>query len=45
MLGYSPGLFWKVCWVAISPAFLAVSLKKDVLIYHSVQYSQSVTAV
>uniref|UniRef100_A0AAR2L8H3 Transporter n=1 Tax=Pygocentrus nattereri TaxID=42514 RepID=A0AAR2L8H3_PYGNA len=25
MLGYTPGLFWKVCWVAISPAFLAVS--------------------
>ncbi|XP_016321378.1 sodium-dependent serotonin transporter-like [Sinocyclocheilus anshuiensis] len=23
MLGYTPGLFWKVCWVAISPAFLA----------------------
>lgn len=24
MLGKAPGLFWKVCWVAISPAFLAV---------------------
>ncbi|XP_056275999.1 solute carrier family 6 member 4b [Pseudoliparis swirei] len=23
MLGRAPGLFWKVCWVAISPAFLA----------------------
>ncbi|KAG9339573.1 hypothetical protein JZ751_023464 [Albula glossodonta] len=23
MLGYAPGIFWKVCWVAISPAFLA----------------------
>ncbi|XP_005999512.1 solute carrier family 6 member 4b [Latimeria chalumnae] len=23
MLGFSPGIFWKVCWVAISPAFLA----------------------
>uniref|UniRef100_A0A8C1HS06 Transporter n=1 Tax=Cyprinus carpio carpio TaxID=630221 RepID=A0A8C1HS06_CYPCA len=31
MLGYTPGLFWRVCWVAISPAFLAVSLNKDVL--------------
>uniref|UniRef100_A0A8C1LB94 Transporter n=1 Tax=Cyprinus carpio TaxID=7962 RepID=A0A8C1LB94_CYPCA len=31
MLGYTPGLFWKVCWVAISPAFLAVSLNKDPL--------------
>ncbi|TNN24528.1 Sodium-dependent serotonin transporter [Liparis tanakae] len=26
MLGRAPGLFWKVCWVAISPAFLAVRL-------------------
>lgn len=25
MLGKAPGIFWKVCWVAISPAFLAVS--------------------
>lgn len=25
MLGFTPGLFWKVCWVAISPALLAVS--------------------
>lgn len=25
MLGKAPGLFWRVCWVAISPAFLAVS--------------------
>lgn len=24
MLGKAPGLFWRVCWVAISPAFLAV---------------------
>ncbi|KAG7273138.1 hypothetical protein CRUP_034536, partial [Coryphaenoides rupestris] len=23
MLGSAPGLFWKVCWVVISPAFLA----------------------
>ncbi|XP_042661616.1 sodium-dependent serotonin transporter-like isoform X2 [Tyto alba] len=23
MLGFPPGLFWKVCWVAISPALLA----------------------
>ncbi|XP_060700115.1 solute carrier family 6 member 4b [Hemiscyllium ocellatum] len=23
MLGLSPGLFWRVCWVGISPAFLA----------------------
>lgn len=25
MLGFAPGLFWKVCWAAISPALLAVS--------------------
>ncbi|KAM9526417.1 sodium-dependent serotonin transporter-like [Guaruba guarouba] len=23
MLGFTPGVFWKVCWVAISPALLA----------------------
>ncbi|XP_053555806.1 sodium-dependent serotonin transporter-like [Bombina bombina] len=23
MLGFSPGIFWRVCWIAISPAFLA----------------------
>uniref|UniRef100_A0A8B9TR34 Transporter n=1 Tax=Anas platyrhynchos TaxID=8839 RepID=A0A8B9TR34_ANAPL len=23
MLGFTPGLFWKVCWAAISPALLA----------------------
>lgn len=26
MLGFTPGVFWKVCWVAISPALLAVSV-------------------
>lgn len=25
MLGFSPGWFWKTCWVAISPLFLLVS--------------------
>lgn len=34
MLGQAPGLFWRVCWVAISPAFLAVRDKdKNVLSY------------
>uniref|UniRef100_UPI00398F571E solute carrier family 6 member 4b n=1 Tax=Pristiophorus japonicus TaxID=55135 RepID=UPI00398F571E len=23
MLGFSPGLFWRVCWAGLSPAFLA----------------------
>ncbi|XP_049661300.1 sodium-dependent serotonin transporter-like [Accipiter gentilis] len=23
MLGFTPGMFWKVCWVAVSPALLA----------------------
>ncbi|RLV99777.1 hypothetical protein DV515_00009395 [Chloebia gouldiae] len=23
MLGFTPGLFWKLCWIAISPALLA----------------------
>lgn len=27
MLGKAPGLFWRVCWVAISPAFLAVRVE------------------
>uniref|UniRef100_A0A8C7P8P4 Transporter n=1 Tax=Oncorhynchus mykiss TaxID=8022 RepID=A0A8C7P8P4_ONCMY len=31
MLGYSPGLFWKVCWVAISPAFLAYIIVSSLL--------------
>lgn len=26
MLGFTPGMFWKLCWVAISPALLAVSI-------------------
>lgn len=25
MLGYTPGIFWRFCWVAISPTFLAVN--------------------
>lgn len=25
MLGFSPGWFWRICWVAISPLFLLVS--------------------
>lgn len=31
MLGFTPGLFWKVCWVAISPALLAVSIYAAVI--------------
>uniref|UniRef100_A0A6Q2XVG8 Transporter n=1 Tax=Esox lucius TaxID=8010 RepID=A0A6Q2XVG8_ESOLU len=31
MLGYAPGLFWKVCWVAISPAFLAYIIVSSLL--------------
>uniref|UniRef100_A0A8C1DP63 Transporter n=1 Tax=Cyprinus carpio carpio TaxID=630221 RepID=A0A8C1DP63_CYPCA len=31
MLGYTPGLFWKVCWVAISPAFLAYIIISSLL--------------
>ncbi|CDQ66332.1 unnamed protein product [Oncorhynchus mykiss] len=31
MLGYYPGLFWKVCWVAISPAFLAYIIVSSLL--------------
>ncbi|XP_063050442.1 solute carrier family 6 member 4b [Engraulis encrasicolus] len=31
MLGYTPGLFWKVCWVAISPAFLAYIIGSSLL--------------
>ena len=26
MLGFQPGLYWKVCWVAICPLFLFVSI-------------------
>ncbi|XP_061624235.1 solute carrier family 6 member 4b isoform X3 [Phyllopteryx taeniolatus] len=31
MLGKAPGLFWKVCWVAISPAFLAYIMVSSLL--------------
>uniref|UniRef100_A0A8C2FP69 Solute carrier family 6 member 4b n=1 Tax=Cyprinus carpio TaxID=7962 RepID=A0A8C2FP69_CYPCA len=31
MLGYTPGLFWRVCWVAISPAFLAYIIISSLL--------------
>ncbi|XP_026882980.2 solute carrier family 6 member 4b [Electrophorus electricus] len=31
MLGYTPGIFWKVCWVAISPAFLAYIIISSLL--------------
>uniref|UniRef100_A0A8D2Q8Y9 Transporter n=1 Tax=Varanus komodoensis TaxID=61221 RepID=A0A8D2Q8Y9_VARKO len=27
MLGFSPGVYWQVCWVAVSPAFLVVSTR------------------
>lgn len=25
MLGFAPGWYWRICWVAISPIFLLVS--------------------
>lgn len=31
MLGFTPGLFWKLCWVAISPALLAVSIHGSIM--------------
>eukprot|EP00076_Gallus_gallus_P045903 XP_025011441.1 sodium-dependent serotonin transporter-like [Gallus gallus] len=31
MLGFTPGLFWKVCWVAISPALLAFIVASSLL--------------
>uniref|UniRef100_A0A674MI44 Transporter n=1 Tax=Takifugu rubripes TaxID=31033 RepID=A0A674MI44_TAKRU len=31
MLGKAPGLFWRVCWVAISPAFLAFIIISSLL--------------
>ncbi|XP_035999565.1 solute carrier family 6 member 4b [Fundulus heteroclitus] len=31
MLGQAPGLFWRVCWVAISPAFLAYIIVSSLL--------------
>nr|XP_033811783.1 sodium-dependent serotonin transporter-like [Geotrypetes seraphini] len=31
MLGFAPGMFWKVCWVAISPAFLAFIIISSLL--------------
>uniref|UniRef100_A0A8C3IC38 Transporter n=1 Tax=Chrysemys picta bellii TaxID=8478 RepID=A0A8C3IC38_CHRPI len=31
MLGFTPGIFWKVCWVAISPAFLAFIIVSSLL--------------
>lgn len=26
MLGYRPGLFWRICWTYISPSFLLVRI-------------------
>uniref|UniRef100_A0A8B9CX42 Transporter n=1 Tax=Anser brachyrhynchus TaxID=132585 RepID=A0A8B9CX42_9AVES len=31
MLGFAPGLFWKVCWAAISPALLAFIVVSSLL--------------
>ncbi|KAJ6656604.1 hypothetical protein lerEdw1_003491 [Lerista edwardsae] len=31
MLGFSPGLYWQVCWVAVSPAFLAFIIISSLL--------------
>uniref|UniRef100_A0A7M4EZB6 Transporter n=1 Tax=Crocodylus porosus TaxID=8502 RepID=A0A7M4EZB6_CROPO len=31
MLGFAPGMFWQVCWVAISPAFLAFIIVSSLL--------------
>ncbi|XP_021268742.1 sodium-dependent serotonin transporter-like [Numida meleagris] len=31
MLGFTPGLFWKVCWAAISPALLAFIVASSLL--------------
>uniref|UniRef100_A0A8C8S4Q4 Transporter n=1 Tax=Pelusios castaneus TaxID=367368 RepID=A0A8C8S4Q4_9SAUR len=44
MLGFTPGIFWKVCWVAISPAFLAVSIFPPLILfdYHYPEWSISV---
>lgn len=27
MLGYRPGIFWRICWTYISPSFLLVNTK------------------
>ncbi|KAI6076226.1 Sodium-dependent serotonin transporter-like protein [Aix galericulata] len=50
MLGFAPGLFWKVCWAAISPALLAfivVSslLEQPPLVLFSYQYPAWSTSV
>lgn len=44
MLGKAPGLFWRVCWVAISPAFLAVRriLPNEGFKQNYTEYHQSV---
>ncbi|NXT89913.1 SC6A4 protein, partial [Anhinga rufa] len=31
MLGFTPGMFWKVCWVAVSPALLAFIVVSSLL--------------
>ncbi|KAM8797635.1 sodium-dependent serotonin transporter-like [Eudromia elegans] len=31
MLGFAPGIFWKICWVAISPALLAFIIASSLL--------------
>lgn len=29
MLGFQPGIFWKVCWMLVGPTFLIVGLKNN----------------
>uniref|UniRef100_A0A8D2LWE2 Transporter n=1 Tax=Varanus komodoensis TaxID=61221 RepID=A0A8D2LWE2_VARKO len=31
MLGFSPGVYWQVCWVAVSPAFLVFIIVSSLL--------------
>lgn len=47
MLGKAPGLFWRVCWVAISPAFLAVRYEilqqVDLNVYNADRFYDTLT--
>lgn len=38
MIGHRPGIFWRVCWMYISPVFLFVSISKFTLFFKVKRY-------
>lgn len=35
MMGFKPGLYWRLCWKFVSPLFLLVSASKALQLFHS----------